>query len=121
MSQLITRDIENRAYLRYMEDTRVSWLSGLDASWVSDGCGPAVVNININFRQEILFPAKLRISLSISQPSEKRILNQYVIADRDNPDDVFADAELTLVWIDKKTRRSIPVPAMIRKSLDQGA
>jgi len=110
--------VNNAAYLRYMEDARISWLNSLDEALESDGHGPAVVNININFRRELRFPTTIRVSLNISQASEKRVLNQYVIADRDNPEAVFADAELTLVWIDRKTRRSMPVPVMIRKSLE---
>ena len=133
MSRQITKDIEiswgdmdafghvnNAAYLRYLEDARIDWLNSLDKSWESDDKGPAVVNININFRREIRFPTTIRVKLTISQASEKRVLNHYVIVDRNNPETVFADAELTLVWIDRKTRRSIPVPAMIRQSIDQG-
>lgn len=131
MARTITKDIEvswgdldalnhvnNTTYLRYMEDTRMVWLSGLEGGLELSDHGPVVVNININFRREIGFPSYLRVSLLVSQASEKRILHHYTITDRDHPETVYADADLTLVWVSRKTGRSIPIPDFVLASLD---
>jgi acyl-CoA thioester hydrolase len=113
--------VNNTTYLRYMEDTRMVWFTRLGEDLGSTTSSPAVVNININFRQEIRYPSTVRVTLSISRASEKRVLNHYAIVDRDQPEVVYADAELTLVWIDRETRRSVPVPSKVRDSIDQSS
>ena len=129
---LITKDIEvswgdldalnhvnNTTYLRYMEDTRMAWFSSLGSDMGAAESSPAVFNININFRREIRYPSTIRVRLTISRASEKRVINHYVIADRDQPEKIYADAELTLVWVDNVSRLGVPVPGKVRESISK--
>jgi len=109
--------VNNTAYLRYMEVARIQWLDSLPGSWDSPEHGPAVVNINCDFRREIRFPCTVRVFLKVSQASEKRMLNHYRICDAEDESVVYAEAEATLVWIDKRNRRSIPLPSAVVNSL----
>ena len=113
--------VNNMTYLRYMEDTRMVWFSSMGDDMGASDSAPAVVNININYRREIRYPSHLTVNLKISQASEKRVLHEYTIADRDDPEVVYADAELTLVWVDYSSKLSVPVPARVRASINQQA
>lgn len=107
--------VNTTVYLRYMEDARLAWFMQMKSPWACRDYSPSVVNINCNFRREIRFPATLRVQLEATLASDKRVVHAYRIADRDEPEILYADAEATIVWIDPATRRSIPVPEAIRK------
>jgi len=111
--------VNTTAYLRYMEDARIAWLAGMDADWDSRLHAPSVVNINCNFRREIRFPAMVRVQLTAILASDKRVLHQYRITNRDDPTVLYADAEATVVWIDRNTRRSIIIPDGIKTLLEE--
>lgn len=113
--------VNNTTYLRYMEDTRMDWFRSMGDDMGAPDSSPAVVNININYRREIRYPADLTVNLQISQASEKRVLHKYIIQDRSDPEIVYADAELTLVWVDHESKRSVPVPSRVRESINQQA
>ena len=76
-----------------------------------------VVNININFRREIRYPSMVRVRLEASPASEKRLMMRHAITEAGDPETLYADAEITAVWIDKTTGRSIPIPQAVRDAL----
>ena len=132
MGATLTKDIEirwgdldalnhvnNTAFLRYLEEARIQWFNSLRGPWESTDYGPVVVNINCNFRREIQYPAVVSVSLDASRPSEKRVVLSNTIFDRDDPATIYADAEVTVVWIDRHTQRSIPVPESVVASVQQ--
>lgn len=111
--------VNNATYLRYMEVARIRWLESLQGAWDTPGMGPALVNVNCNFRREIRYPCTVRVHLEASRASEKRLLNHYRFCDARDESVVYADAEATLVWIDKRTRKSIPLPASVLNELGE--
>lgn len=127
MSRMLVKDIDvrwgdldaqnhvnNAAYMTYLEEARLAWFQALDGAWESNAFGPVVVNINCDFRREIDYPAGLRVTLRASRPSEKRLVLGYTIRDRNDPDKLYAEAESTIVWVDRQSGRSIPVPDAAR-------
>lgn len=109
--------VNNAAFLRYLEDTRLDWFTSLPGGWDSKDCSPVVVNIDINYRRELRYPANISVRMVISQASEKRILLDYVISDRDDVKTIYSDARVTLVWVDRIAGRSIPLPDNVLNSL----
>lgn len=111
--------VNNAAYLRYLEVARIHWLESLDGPWDTPEVGPALVNVNCNFRREIRYPCTVRVYLEARRASDKRLLNHYRICDAQDDSVIYADAESTLVWIDKRTRRSIPLPAAVAQAIGE--
>ncbi|NND45726.1 MAG: acyl-CoA thioesterase [Xanthomonadales bacterium] len=109
--------VNNTVYLRYMEVARIRWLESLEGAWDTPDFGPALVNVNCNFRREIRYPCTVRVHLEARRASDKRLLNLYRFCDAGDESVVYADGEATLVWIDKRSRKSIPLPAPVANLL----
>ncbi len=109
--------VNNTLFLRYLEEARIELFDGLGVDWNNTDHGPVVVNINCNFRREIRYPATVRVRLEANLASEKRMVMQHTITAADDPEVLYADAEITAVWISKSTGRSIPIPVSVRDAL----
>lgn len=109
--------VNNTLFLRYLEEARIEFFDGLGDDWNTDEHGPVVVNVNCNFRREIRYPATVRVRLEAEVASEKRLLMKHTMTDPDDPETLYADAEITAVWIEKSTGQSIPVPQGVRDTL----
>ena len=133
MSQSITHDIDvrwgdldalnhvnNTVFLRYLEEARIRFFDEILGDWSTESGGPVVVNINCNFRREIRYPAKVRVQLTARQASEKRLVMDHTITDPENPDVLYADAEITALWMHSGAARSIPLPEVIKAALNAG-
>ncbi len=130
MSKTVTRDIvvrwgdldafnhvNNTVFLRYLEEARIDLFHGLGVEMDDAEHGPVVVNINCNFRREIHHPATVRVRLDAEQASEKRLLMRHAITDPDAPEILYADAEITAVWVDYASGQAIPIPESILAAL----
>ena len=109
--------VNNTAFLVYLEEIRLVLFKQLDGNWQERSSAPVVVNININYRREIRYPATVSIRLEAHVASEKRLVLNHSFTDRDDPDTLYADAELTVVWMDQNTRRAIALPASVRDTI----
>lgn len=109
--------VNNTLFLRYLEETRIRMLSAIGSAWKTREQGPVVANININFRREIRYPATLRVTLTARAASEKRLVLSHTITDQADGKLLYADAEITMVWIDLASGRSIPIPEAVVRAL----
>jgi acyl-CoA thioester hydrolase len=109
--------VNNGAFMRYLEDARIQWMDAATAGWEHTDSGPVVVNVNLNFRRELRYPAHIRVHGVVSAASEKRLLLEHTVVDREDPATVYADAQVTILWMDFNTRRSIPLPQRVLDAL----
>lgn len=109
--------VNNTLFLRYLEETRIRMLSAIGSAWKTREQGPVVANININFRREIRYPATVRVTLTARAASEKRLVLSHTITDQADGNLLYADAEITMVWIDLASGRSIPIPEAVVRAL----
>lgn len=110
--------VNSGAYLVYLEETRVRWMDSVPSHWQGEESGPVVANISINYRQAIHWPAELDVTLKPLSPGRSSIKLEHEIRERTDPPGqgaLFADATVTLVWIDKEKGESVPLPTAIRE------
>jgi acyl-CoA thioester hydrolase len=107
--------VNNTCFLRYLEEARLAWFTGMNTKWQCDEYGPVVVNINCNFRREIQWPCRLLVTLDARLASEKRVVLEHTIIDTKDSAVVYSDASLVLVWIDRQSGKSIPLPQAVRR------
>lgn len=110
--------VSNVAYLRYLEECRGQWMDSVPSHWQDGDTGPVVANININYRMPIIWPAEINVSLKPLSPGRSSIKLEHEIRAIDAKGklgELYADASSTLVWIDKKTGESVPLPVCIRE------
>ena len=109
--------VNNTVFLRFVEESRIQFFDELVEDWDNIDEGPVVVNINCNFRGEIRYPATVRIKVEARVASEKRLVMVHTLTDRDNPERLYADAEVTAVWVSKSAGQSVPIPDAVRDAL----
>lgn len=109
--------VNNTVFMRYLEEARIVWLEGFAPVSAREKNGPVIVNINCNFRREIAYPATVRVLLIAHCASEKRLVMEHTIVDASDPDILYADAEITALWVDMATGRSIPLPVEVREAV----
>lgn len=107
--------VNNAKYLEYLEWGREEWYEAGNLHYdVLKGLGvqTVTVNININYRKE----CRQGERLNISTESHKLGLSSFVLLQQIHNTDgeLCADAAVTIVTIDIRTRKSRPVPKEMR-------
>lgn len=111
--------VNNSVFLAYLEQCRSAWMDSVPCHWQEGEAGPVVANVNINYRRPIHWPERLEITLVPESPGRSSIkVNseiRSVPTEKGAKPTLFADAAVTLVWIDKKSGESVPLPSSIRE------
>ena len=111
--------VNNAVFLAYLEECRSKWMSSVPSHWQEGEAGPIVANVNINYRRPIYWPARIAVTLKPDSPGRSSIKLQSEIRSVPATDGqkpvLYADSSVTLVWIDKNTGDSVPLPTSIRE------
>jgi acyl-CoA thioester hydrolase len=76
-----------------------------------------VVNATCNYRAAIVWPARLRIELGIDRIGASSITMTHRIVDTIDPQTLYSDGHVVMVWISRTTGRSVTLPDVIRAAL----
>ena len=115
--------VSNVTFLRYIEECRAAWLDSVPSRWQGGESGPVVANLNINYRQPLLWPAQIEVSLRPHSPGRSSIRLEHEIhtLDKDGQrGDLHLDGTTTLVWVDRSKGESVPLPVALRELAQQG-
>ena len=111
--------VNTSVFLAYLEQCRSAWMDSVPCHWQEGEAGPVVANVNINYRRPIHWPERLEVTLIPESPGRSSIkVNseiRSVPGEKGAEPILFADAVVTLVWIDKKSGESVPLPSSIRE------
>jgi len=111
--------VNNATFLAYLEQCRSEWMNSVPCHWQDGEAGPVVANININYRRPLHWPRRIEVTLKPASPGRSSIKLESEIRSQPegkrDPAIVFADATVTLVWIDKKSGEPVPLPGSIRE------
>ncbi|MEM7053670.1 MAG: thioesterase family protein [Pseudomonadota bacterium] len=111
--------VNNAAYLSYLEQVRTLWLKHVGCGLNDFDSGPVVANINLNYRQVLNWPERLKVTLRPESPGRSSMkLHSEILAvaeEKGARPMLYADGTVTIVWIDKKTGESVPLPSAIRQ------
>lgn len=111
--------VNNAVFLAYLEQCRSEWMDSVPCHWQEGEAGPIVANVNINYRRPIHWPGRILVTLKPESPGRSSIKLQSEIRSAGESDRagsvLYADATVTLVWIDKQSGESVPLPTSIRE------
>jgi acyl-CoA thioester hydrolase len=107
--------VNNTVYFRYMEQARISWFDALvpeDEAWKSTGI--VIANASCNFKRPINYPGTVEVRLSVGSPGGSSVPTFYeLLVD----EEIHADGEATVVFIDMEKQKPIRIPQNIREAL----
>ena len=116
--------VNNTLYFRYMEIGRMEWLHALlqQAGQGPDapppGQGPVVVNAFCNFLRELRHPGSVLVRVYAANPGRSSFDTFYELLREDRPGEVYANGGAKVVWIDHEARKSVELPAAMRRAVE---
>jgi acyl-CoA thioester hydrolase len=109
--------VNNATYLDYIQEARLRWMVTLDEGWHDADVHPVVVNTTCNYRSPIVWPARLRIELGIAKAGGSSLTLWHRLVDAANPETLYCDGHVVMVWISRASGRSVPLPDAVRNAL----
>jgi acyl-CoA thioester hydrolase len=106
--------VNNARYLTFIEQARIEWLEGLDGRWVTDEYGPVLAQTLLNYKLPIEYPASLFVELFTERLGTSSVTIGHRIVAADGT--LHCDGHAVAVWIDRRTGKSRPLPAAVRRA-----
>ena len=108
--------VNNTVYFRYMEQARIEWLRAQAEKYAGYGAeeGPVIVNASCDFLLPLVYPGDIEVRMFLGEPGRSSIGTWYEIWMEGRK---FADGASRMVWINRGTGRSTPLPEVIAAPL----
>lgn len=107
--------VNNSSYLTFLEEARLQWLRTVPGEWFSAHAMPVMAAVELHYRKPIEWPAEIKVLLSCDRLGNSSMSIGNRIVDRNDPNCVYADGNVVMVWIDPATGASVPLPDAIRE------
>jgi acyl-CoA thioester hydrolase len=91
--------VNNAQFLSYVEEARVQWLATLRDNWQNSDHAPIVAAIHVDFRQPIVWPEQLRVSLFAERRGGKSATIAHRITRASDASVIYAEGYTVLVWV----------------------
>ena len=109
--------VNNTVYFRYMEQARIGWFDALvpeETAWKSTGI--VIANASCNFKRPINYPGTVEVKVYARAPGGSSVGTFYELR-VDEDQQIYADGEAGVVFIDMGTQKPVRIPEDIRKRL----
>jgi acyl-CoA thioester hydrolase len=107
--------VNNTVYFRFMEQARIGWFDALvprGEAWQATGI--VIANASCNFKRPINYPGTVEVKLLVGPPGGSSVPTYYELR---VGEELYADGEATVVFIDMQKQKPIRIPQNIREAL----
>ena len=110
--------VNNAKYFTYCESARMSYFAAVRMveHREDERHGPALAAANLNFRQQVRYPADLEVATRVTEIGRSSFKMEYELLHR-GTDDRVADGVGVIVWVDYGTGKSIPLPESLKEEI----
>jgi acyl-CoA thioester hydrolase len=110
--------VNNAKYFTYCESARMSYFAAVRMTEHREGerHGPALAAANLNFRQQVRWPAEIEVATRVSEIGRSSFKMEYELFHR-GTDSRVADGTGVIVWVDYGTGKSIPLPESLKEEI----
>jgi len=109
--------VNNGVYFRYMEQIRIDWLMSCFDMVNEVNTGPVLINAKCDFLRPIKYPNQIEVQMFIDSPGRSSFETYYQIhclgTEKDGKKTLCAEGSAKVVWVDRITEKSTPLPAVI--------
>ena len=105
--------VNNTVYFRYMEQARLDWLTAIECDHgasIPPGTGPVIVNASCTFFEPLVYPGDCEVHVYLSDVGRSSVGSFYEIWKDGRR---FAEGAAKIVWVDRASGRSTPLPDVI--------
>jgi len=112
--------VNNTIFFQFCESARIAYFAalGLERFKERPTDGPGIVTATLNFRQQLHYPGRVKISARTTRVGGKSYTLAYEIRDAATGT-VAADGESVCVWVDYAAGRAMPLPAALVEAMAQ--
>jgi acyl-CoA thioester hydrolase len=108
--------VNNTVYFRFLEQARIEWYAFIGRER-NAGMETVVVNAHCTFMVALTWPGEVEVRTYAGNPGRSSFDIVQEIRRTDNPDVVCARGGARVVWVDRQTGKSAPLPDMVRQML----
>ncbi len=106
--------VNNAKYFTYFETVRMEYLREIGLWKASHNeQGPILVAESMNFRKQLVADQAIEVGVRISEARNRSFVVQVVMLDA--VQNLVAEGDCVLAWMDFATQRAIPVPEKVRE------
>lgn len=106
--------VNNAKYVSYLEEARVRWLAGVPGLDMRGPVLPVVVNTDVNYRCPIVWPNDVVVELFVTRLGHSSLTIGHRILDSRDQAILYSDGSVTVVWMDTRSGKSVPLPDPVR-------
>ena len=103
----------NTVYFRFFEEARIVWLASLELGGPDEPTGPVIIKTSATFLKELNHPATVEVKTYADKAGNPSLDTYHLLTDVDTGA-VYAEGYAKIVWFDRKTRSSAPLPDTLR-------
>ncbi len=109
--------INNAAYLRYFEESRVIWSESLGIRWDGKGAGMILLKASVTYKKQLTYPATVEVALFAGEIGRTsfQVVSTLTLEGESEP---AAIGEFVMVWFDYISGKSLPIPTTLRAVLE---
>ena len=107
-------------YLRFMERGRTEWIRtlGIDQSvLIEQGLAFAVAEVNIKYLKPARFNDLLEVVTRVKQAGRASLMFEQLVRNKDNPDLIYATADVKAVCIRMDSMKPVALPERILEEI----
>lgn len=112
--------VNNATYLTYLEEARLQWLRHVPGPWFSERSMPVLAASELNYRRPIEWPAQLAVELYAARMGNSSMTVAHRIVDATDPETLYSDGHVVMVWMDPSSGTSVVLPDCIRQAAENG-
>lgn len=106
--------VNNSKYLSYLEEARLRWMLSVPGMGLDDNVAPVVAASTLNYRRPIEWPGDVVIELFVERLGGSSLTIGHRIVDAKESGVLYCDGNVVMVWIDRNSGRSAPLPESVR-------
>lgn len=107
--------VNNTGFFRFMEETRMRWISGLGLPTVPPHPVIVLLNAACHYHRPVGYPASIESALHAGRVGTTSVQTHYRLRDA-GTGVLCAEGYATLVWYDPRQQKAVPLPDAIRKA-----
>jgi acyl-CoA thioester hydrolase len=107
--------VNNSTYLTYLEEARLQWMQSMGDTFESSAT-PVLAASELNYRRPIAWPAQLQVQLLCERIGNSSITIAHRVVDAGDPQTLYCDGRVVMVWIDPATGKPVPLPPSVRQA-----
>jgi len=106
--------VNNTVYFRYFETVRIDWMNEIGGTPNPSGNGPVIVNAFCTFIKQLEYPGDIRLRHYVANPGRTSFDTYLTIERTGQPGITYAEGGATMVWVNFKQQKSVPLPDWLR-------